>query len=48
MEMFACNSDKEQIVNDIKELKQQIILIENKLDELRVFYITNKVNMMLN
>ncbi len=42
MEMFACNSDKEQIVNDIKELKQQIILIENKLDELRVFYITNK------
>jgi hypothetical protein len=42
MEMFACNSDKEQIVNDIKELKQQIILIVNKLDELRVFYITNK------
>jgi hypothetical protein len=42
MEMFACNSDKEQIVNDIKELKQQIIHIENKLDELRVFYITNK------
>jgi hypothetical protein len=42
MEMFACNSDKDQIVNDIKELKQQIILIENKLDELRVFYITNK------
>ncbi len=42
MEMFACNSDKEQIVNDIKELSEQIILIENKLDELRVFYITNK------
>ena len=38
MEMLACNSD----VNDIKELKQQIILIENKLEELRVFYITNK------
>ncbi len=42
MEMLACNSDKEQIVNDIKDIKQQIILIENKLDELRVFYITNK------
>jgi hypothetical protein len=42
MEMLACNSDKELIVNNIKELKQQIILIENKLDELRVFYITNK------
>jgi hypothetical protein len=42
MEMFACNSDKEQIVNDIKDIKHQIILIVNKLDELRVFYITNK------
>ena len=37
MEMFACNSDKEQIVNDIKDIKQQIILIENKLDELHIF-----------
>ena len=42
MKMLACNSDKEQIVNDIKELKQKIILIEKNLQELRIFYITNK------
>jgi hypothetical protein len=33
---------KEYIVNFIKELKQQIILIENKIQEVRIFYITNK------
>ena len=42
MNMIPCNNEKEHIVNVIKELKQQIILIENKLDELRIFYITNK------
>ena len=36
------SNEKEHIVNDINELKQQIILIENKLRELRIFYITNK------
>lgn len=36
------SNEKEHIVNDIYELKQQIILIENKLRELRIFYITNK------
>jgi len=34
------NSD--QLVNDIEKLKQHNILIENKLKELRIFYITNK------
>jgi hypothetical protein len=33
---------KEYIVNFIKELKQQIIIIENKIKELRIFYIINK------
>jgi hypothetical protein len=33
---------KEHIVNVIKELKQQIILIKNKLQELSIFYIINK------
>jgi hypothetical protein len=32
----------EYIVNVIVKLKQQIILIENKLQELSIFYITNK------
>jgi len=34
------NSD--QLVNDIEKLKQHNILIENELQELRIFYITNK------
>ncbi len=34
------NSD--QLVNDIKKLKEQFKLVETKLDQLRVFYITNK------
>jgi hypothetical protein len=33
---------KEHIVNGIKELKQQTILIKNKLQELSFFYIINK------
>ena len=34
--------NSEQLVNDIGKLKQHNILIENKLRELRIFYITNK------
>ena len=33
---------KEHIINVIEKLKQQNILIENKLQELSIFYITNK------
>ena len=33
---------KEHIKNIIKELRQEINLIENKVDELCIFYITNK------
>jgi hypothetical protein len=38
------NSDqhKEHIINVIERIKQQNILIENKLQELSIFYITNK------
>ena len=35
---------REHIINDIKELKQHIIVIEDLLRELRIFYITNKGN----
>jgi len=34
--------NSEQLVNDIEKLKQHNILIENKLQELSIFYITNK------
>lgn len=43
MEMFACNSDKEQIVNHIKELKQQIILLENKTSDQYKEHIVNVI-----
>lgn len=33
---------KEHIINVIERIKQQNILIENKLQELSIFYITNK------
>ena len=39
--MLAREQHKEHVVNVIKELKQQIIFIENKLQELSIFYITN-------
>ena len=34
--------NREHIINEIKELNQHIILIEDMLQELRIFYITNK------
>ena len=39
--MLAREQHKEHVVNVIKELKQQFIFIENKLQELSIFYITN-------
>jgi hypothetical protein len=38
------NQHKEHIINDIKELDIKQQNIENKLQELRIFYITNKEN----
>lgn len=42
MDMIAYNSEKEHIVNVINETKQQIENVDNKLTQLRKFYIENK------
>ena len=45
MNMIAYNTnntnDKNNIINTIKDIKQQIIIIETKLEQLRIFYITH-------